>query len=91
MNFMKLYRSFICTNLIFINVHVYYVFIFISESDTKLFRIQFLVSNLIIRSTIPSINMISISSPSLNDNIIHVGSFLIISINVSISDYPQFV
>lgn len=88
---MKLYRSFICTNLIFINVHVYYVFIFISESDTKLFRIQFLVSNLIIRSTIPSINMISISSPSLNDNIIHVGSFLIISINVSISDYPQFV
>lgn len=88
---MKLYRSFICINLIFINVHVYYVFIFISESDTKLFRIQFLVSNLIIRSTIPSINMISISSPSLNDNIIHVGSFLIISINVSISDYPQFV
>lgn len=88
---MKLYRSFICTNLIFINVHVYYVFIFISESDTKLFRIQFLVSILIIRSTIPSIYMISISSPSLNDNIIHVGSFLIIFINVSISDYPQFV
>lgn len=88
---MKLYRSFICTSLIFINVHVHYVFIFISESDTKLFRIEFLVSILIIRTTIPSIYMISISSPSLNDNIIHMGSFLIISINVSISDYPQFV
>lgn len=88
---MKLYRSFICTSLIFINVHVHYVSIFISESDTKLFRIEFLVSILIIRTTIPSIYMISISSPSLNDNIIHMDSFLIISINVSISDYPQFV
>lgn len=77
----------------YINVHnnVYYVFIFISESHNKLLRIHFLVSILIIRSIIPSIYMISISSPSLNDNIIHVGSFLIIVINISISDYPQFV